>query len=87
MKSAPLIGLVIRFASRLRFPTLFLVTAALFVIDMIVPDFIPFADEVLLALATLVLGTWQRNRTADKPLESTEPHRAAHGKHGSARSI
>lgn len=71
MKSTPLMALVIRFASRLRFPTLFAVTATLFVIDMIVPDFIPFADEILLALATLVLGTWQRNRVADKP--ATEP--------------
>ncbi len=87
MKSTPLMALVIRFASRLRFPTLFLVTAALFVIDMIVPDFIPFADEILLALATLVLGTWQRNRTADRPLDSTEPHRASHGKYGNARGI
>ncbi len=54
--------LITRFASRLRFPQLFLLTAGLFLVDLVVPDFLPFADEILLALATLLLGTWQRER-------------------------
>ena len=47
---------VARFAAGLRFPTLFALTATLFVFDLFVPDLVPFADEILLALGTLLLG-------------------------------
>lgn len=53
--------LVTRFASGLRYPTLFKIVAALFVLDLVVPDLIPFYDEILLALGTLLLGSL-RNR-------------------------
>lgn len=46
-----------RFATRLKFPQLFAFTAALFLLDLVIPDLIPFADEILLGLATLLLGT------------------------------
>lgn len=49
-------GLVRRFASRLRFPQLFTVAAILFVIDLLIPDMIPFMDEILLGLLTVLLG-------------------------------
>ncbi len=49
-----------RVFGRLRFPQLFALTAALFVVDLIVPDLLPFIDELLLGLATLMLGMWQR---------------------------
>ena len=62
MNSKWLIGLLTRYCARLRFPQLFLITAALFAIDVVVPDIIPFADEVLLALGTLLLGSWQKKR-------------------------
>jgi len=48
--------------AQLRFPRLFAITAALFVIDLIVPDFIPFADELLLGLASAQLGSWRRHK-------------------------
>ena len=51
-----------RYAAGLRFPTLFMVTAALFVIDLIVPDVIPFVDEVLLALGTLLLASLRKRK-------------------------
>jgi hypothetical protein len=51
-----------RLLGRLRFPHLFLLTAALFLLDLLVPDLIPFADEILLGLATLLLGTWTDRR-------------------------
>jgi hypothetical protein len=50
------------FAERLRFPTLFWLTLALFAIDVVVPDVIPFADEVLLGLGALVLSRFRRER-------------------------
>ncbi len=45
-----------RWVSRLRFPQLFTFTAALFFVDFLVPDLIPFLDEILLAAATLLLA-------------------------------
>lgn len=56
--------LVARFASRLRYPTLFKIVAALFLVDLVVPDVVPFYDEILLALATLLLGSFKSGRKA-----------------------
>ena len=53
-------GLVKRFAARLRFPTLFAVSAILFVADLFIPDLIPFFDEIFLALLTLLLASFRR---------------------------
>ena len=53
---------ILRFAERLRFPWLFAVTAVLFVVDVLVPDFIPFADEILLGLLTMLFGVWRKRR-------------------------
>ena len=65
-------GLVTRFAAGLRYPTLFGLVAALFVIDLVVPDLIPFIDEILLALGTLLLGALRKQRA---PLLESEPTR------------
>jgi hypothetical protein len=54
--------LVTRFASRLRFPALFALVASLFVVDLLVPDLVPFFDEVMLALGTLLLGMLRKRR-------------------------
>jgi hypothetical protein len=53
-------SLVSRFAAGLRFPTLFKVCAALFLVDLVIPDVIPFADEILLALLTLMVGAFRK---------------------------
>ena len=45
-----------RFLGRLATPRLFLLAAGLLGIDLIVPDFIPFLDEILLAILTLVFA-------------------------------
>ena len=61
-----------RWVSGLRFPQLFTFTAALFVVDFLVPDLIPFLDEILLAAATLLLANLKDNKSAqesDKPRE------------------
>lgn len=57
---------LLRRAEKLRHPTLFWITATLFVIDLLVPDFVPFADEILLGLGTLLLSRW-RVRDDDVP--------------------
>ena len=55
-------GLVTRFAAGLRFPTLFGLVAGLFVLDFVIPDLIPFADEILLGFGTVMLGSLRRRR-------------------------
>ncbi|AXK71619.1 hypothetical protein DWG18_04475 [Lysobacter sp. TY2-98] len=52
---------LLRRAEKLRHPTLFWITATLFVIDLLIPDFIPFADEIILGLATLLLSRWKND--------------------------
>jgi hypothetical protein len=46
----------------LRFPSLFVLFAFLTLADLIVPDAIPLADEIGLALLTLLLGMWKDRR-------------------------
>jgi hypothetical protein len=60
--SHPLLAPLLGFAARLRFPTLFLITGTLFVVDVLIPDFIPFADEILLGLGTLLLASWKNRK-------------------------
>ena len=75
--TSPLTTPFLAFAARLRFPTLFWITAGIFVVDLIVPDFIPFADEILLGLATLILSNLQRTPqvppAAERPVIDVEP--------------
>jgi hypothetical protein len=58
----PIAGALLRFASGLRFPTLFWITAGLFLVDLVIPDMIPFADELLLGLLALLFGSLKRRR-------------------------
>ena len=50
----------LNWASRLRFPWLLALTTALFVIDLAIPDLIPFVDEILLGLAALLLASFRK---------------------------
>ena len=52
--------LVVRWVARLRFPYLVALTVGLFLIDLVVPDVIPFIDELLLGLAALILSQLKR---------------------------
>lgn len=51
-----------RWAEGLRFKTLFYIIAALFVADVLLPDFIPFIDEILLGLLTASLGSIKKKQ-------------------------
>ena len=59
-----LLAPVMRWLSRLSYPRLFLVAAVLFIVDLVVPDFVPLADEILLGLGTLLLATWKDRKKA-----------------------
>ncbi len=57
-----LIAPFIAYAAKLRFPTLFGIVTVLFVLDFITPDFIPFADEILLGLGAALLASWKKRK-------------------------
>ena len=64
--------LLLRFLRGLKFPWLFAVTAVLFGLDILVPDMLPFADELLLGLSTLLLGVWRNKKAEDRTEKEAE---------------
>jgi len=52
----PLVAPFLQFAAKLRSSHLLLVATLLFVADLLIPDVLPFVDEILLGLATLLLA-------------------------------
>lgn len=52
------------YLARLRYPWLVVLAATLFLLDLFIPDFVPFADEVMLALATVLLASRKRRGTS-----------------------
>lgn len=58
--------------SRLRFPQLFVFTAVLFVVDFLIPDLVPFMDEILLAAATLLLANLKNKSAGAEPQSDGE---------------
>ena len=65
--------LINRFASRLKFPQLFAFAATLFVLDLFIPDLIPFFDEILLGLVTLLLGSLKTKEAAAPQTTDAKP--------------
>lgn len=61
----PVTSRLLGWAGGLRFPKLAMITAGLFVADLLIPDFIPFIDEILLGLATLLLGNLRSKKSRD----------------------
>jgi hypothetical protein len=55
-------GALLGFAQRLRFPHLFLLILVVFAVDLFLPDFIPFIDEILLGMLTLLLAAWEQRK-------------------------
>jgi hypothetical protein len=66
MTHIPIISALLKYADRLKFRQLFLLTAALFLLDLLIPDIIPFVDELLLGLLTLLFGSWRKAKP-DQP--------------------
>lgn len=65
----PMLLPVLGWARRLRYPTLFKLTAGLFLVTLVVPDPIPFVDELLLGMGTLLLANWKTRTPAKPPRE------------------
>ncbi|QBN87728.1 hypothetical protein EBA17_16745 [Xanthomonas oryzae pv. oryzae] len=58
----PLAARALDWAGTLRYPPLFKLAAALFLVDLVIPDPIPFLDELLFGLTTLLLANWKTRK-------------------------
>lgn len=58
----PLLLPFLNWARKLRYPTLFKLSAALFAITLLVPDPLPLVDEILFGLGTVLLANWKRRK-------------------------
>ena len=58
----PLVLTFMQWARGLRFPTLFKLTLAALALSLLLPDPVPFVDEVVFGLATLLLANWKRRK-------------------------
>ena len=58
---------LMRYASTLRFPRLLAITAVLFVIDLLFPDMVPFVDEILLGLISLLFASLRKRGDVHAP--------------------
>lgn len=70
---SPLVALLTTFFARLRYPWLFTVAAGLFLTDLLIPDLLPLADEILLAVATVMLASRKVERKPGNAGGSDEP--------------
>lgn len=61
-----LLAPLLHFARRPRFPTLFALVAGLFVLNVLVPDPLPFIDEIAMGLGSMLLASW-KNRNSPHP--------------------
>ncbi|MEM7053359.1 MAG: DUF6116 family protein [Pseudomonadota bacterium] len=61
------------FLERRRFPTLLIIGAALLVLNIIIPDALPFVDEILMLIATLLIGSLRKKKEDTTELKSTPP--------------
>ena len=66
MNPRALIVLFLGFANKLKFRNLFLIVIGLFALDLVIPDFIPLIDEIILGLLAIILANWKKERKQDE---------------------
>lgn len=60
-------GMLVQWASRLRFPYLFLLTAVMLGLNLFIPDAIPLADEIIMGLVAMLLANWKKKPADSEP--------------------
>ena len=58
---------VIGYLESLRFPWLLLAITVLLLVNLFIPDVLPFIDEILLAMVAVVLGRLKRKPAQQPP--------------------
>lgn len=69
---ALVLGLLGRYGAELRFPVLFFVALCLFSFNLVLPDPVPFIDELILGLMTAMLASWKSDAPRP-PHDPSEP--------------
>ena len=62
MTSSPIINTLLGRANQLKFKYLFFLVAGLFLTDILVPDYIPMIDEIILGVLAIILANWKKER-------------------------
>jgi hypothetical protein len=62
---------LMRYGSGLRFPKLLGLAGLIFLADLFLPDVIPFVDEILFGLITLLLASLRKSRSSER--DGSEP--------------
>ena len=65
MNSTSIIETFLKNANQLKFKNIFFLVVGLFIIDLLVPDFIPYIDEIILGLLAIILANWKKERKQD----------------------
>ncbi len=66
MTPISMIDIFLKNANQLRFRNLFFLVISLFLVDLLLPDFIPFIDEIILGLLAIILANWKKEKSQDK---------------------
>ena len=51
------------YLSQLRYPWLFLITILLFIFDLVIPDVLPFVDEIILGLLAAIFSKMKKEKS------------------------
>ncbi len=75
----PLMSRLSLYFENLRFPWLMLLATVAFVVNLFVPDAVPFLDEIILGLVAVILGRLKRKpRTRPITEGTTDSSKAEH---------
>ncbi len=66
MTPSSLASMFLAFANRLKFGKLFMIIVGLFFVDLLIPDFIPLIDEIILGLMAIILANLKKERHLEK---------------------
>ena len=69
--AGPVAKLITRLTAGMRFPTLFLIVGGLFLLNLVVPDLIPFYDEILMAMLTVLIASVRKRGRTLEPVDDT----------------
>ena len=80
---SPVPEIVGSLVGRLKYPWVFALLVALLVVDLVIPDPIPFVDEMMLALLTFLVGSWRTRQRGTSEAARVDP--PGSGRDGNAR--
>ena len=65
-----LIERFLEFADGLKYRSQFLIILGILVLDLLIPDVIPFFDEIILGLVAVFLANWKKERQIEQEDQS-----------------